>query len=139
MKSALANIGETELSSFARKLEEAGREQNAAVITAETPMFIKILRTLHKKIQPGKDTITGAVEDITDNNRTYLHEKLLAIQAASSKYDKKTAKDTLADLRQKKWPGPIKELLHTISEYLLHSEFEDAANLVGDYVKKQKL
>jgi len=139
MKSALANTGETKLSGFASKLEDAGREQNAAVISDETPAFLIELRKILEKTRPGKDDSAGAVEVITDDNRKYLYEKLIAIQAASAEYDKKAAKDALADLRTKTWPASTKELLHTISEYLLHSDFEDAANLIDNYLKKQKL
>ena len=50
MKSALSNIGETELSAFAGKLEKAGQEKDIAVIAAETPVFLDELRTVSKSL-----------------------------------------------------------------------------------------
>ncbi|MDR0497781.1 MAG: hypothetical protein LBH42_09215, partial [Treponema sp.] len=62
-----------------------------------------------------------------------LLEKLASIQTACRTYDKKAAKDSLAELRQKTWSNATKELLDTIAEHLLHSNFEEAANLVNKY------
>jgi CheY-like chemotaxis protein/HPt (histidine-containing phosphotransfer) domain-containing protein len=52
MKSALANIGEAELSAFAARLEEAGRQRDIAVIAAQTPDFVNALRAVMQKITP---------------------------------------------------------------------------------------
>ena len=51
MKSALANIKETELSDFAHKLEQAALEKNIDLIRAETPAFIDALSALSKKLR----------------------------------------------------------------------------------------
>ncbi|WP_461254882.1 hybrid sensor histidine kinase/response regulator [Treponema sp. R80B11-R83G3] len=133
MKSALANIGETKLSGVASKLEEAGRQRNIAVISDETPAFLAALRELIEKIKPN----TGSVEDevslnIEDDDKAYLLENLTAIQKACAEYDKKTAKDALAQLRQKTWPHKLTELLEKIAEHLLHSEFAEASSIAED-------
>ena len=134
IKSALANIGETELSNAALKLEEAGREQNITVISKETPVFLAALRTVIEKINPNKDSIDNEVtDDIRDDDRAYLLENLSFIHKTCMKYDKKTAKNTLAQLQQKKWPRNISEILDTIAKHLLHSEFTEAAKLAMDY------
>jgi HPt (histidine-containing phosphotransfer) domain-containing protein len=134
MKSALANIGEPKLSALARKLEEAGRERDIPLISKETPVFLSALRTLIEKIKPNKDNNDDeAVGNIQDDDRIYLLEKLYLIQEACAKYDKKTAKDALTQLRKKKWPRQVRELLDTIAEHLLHSEFTEAIKLAGDY------
>ena len=52
IKSALANIGETELSGVALRLERAGNERNLAAITEETPALIDALRLLIAKFKP---------------------------------------------------------------------------------------
>jgi PAS domain S-box-containing protein len=52
MKSAVGNISETELSAFAQKLEQAGKNNDTAVMLAETPLFINGLWELIKKITP---------------------------------------------------------------------------------------
>jgi CheY-like chemotaxis protein len=134
MKSALANIGETALSAVALNLEQSGRDNNIAAIGAGVPVFLDSLRALIERIKP-KDEDEGIVHDIRDDERRHLHEKLLTIEAACTAYNESDAYDALAELRQKKWPRPVKKLLDTIAEDLLHSEFEEAASLAGDYAR----
>jgi CheY-like chemotaxis protein len=52
MKSAVGNIGENELSSFAQKLEDAGKKNDKSEMLSETSLFIDGLRELIKKITP---------------------------------------------------------------------------------------
>jgi CheY-like chemotaxis protein len=130
MKSALANTGETELSAAAGKLEDAGQNRNIDIMISETPAFLKTLRTVIEKIKPKEDNLN--VEDLNDD-RAYLLEKLAALQKACAEYDKKAAKTALAELQQNTWSRPVGKLLDAIAEYLLHSEFTEAANLVRDY------
>jgi signal transduction histidine kinase/DNA-binding response OmpR family regulator len=132
MKSALANIGETELSGIAKKLEESGREQNITLITAETPAFINALQELIWRIR-SKENAAAAPADMNENDSALLIKKLEEINAACLNYDKKEAKKTLAELRNKAWPQPVKDLLETVSELLLHSEFEKAADITEKY------
>jgi len=135
MKSALANIGESELSAFALKMEEAGRRNDIAVISAETPAFVSSLREVIDKINPNKDeNDNDFTDEIKGEDNGYLLEKLAFIQDACAENNKKAAKDALTQLRQKKWPRRIKSLLETIAENLLHSEFTEAAKAAGDYI-----
>jgi len=125
MKSALANIGETKLSDTALKLEQAGREQNIAVITAETPAFMDALRLLIDKYKPaGNDDII----EVSDDDMVYLRNKLLDIKTACQTFDITAAKDALGSLRQKTWPRYINGMLDEISVHLLHSAFKKAAD-----------
>ncbi len=66
----------------------------------------------------------------------YLHEKLAVIKNACAEYDKKTAKKTLSNLRNMKWPPPVVELMDKIAEQLLHGEFDEAAKLAEDYTNR---
>jgi signal transduction histidine kinase/DNA-binding response OmpR family regulator len=129
MKSALANIGEGEISAFAYKLEQAGREENTSLMTDKTPMFLDQLRAVINRIKPEEKE----VDEITAEDKTYLCEKLSVFQTACEAYDKRTAKDTLAELNQKNWPHQEKELLNTIAEHLLHSDFDEAASAAKNY------
>jgi PAS domain S-box-containing protein len=134
MKSALANIGETEISAFARKLEEAGRTQNVAQITNDTPEFLSTLRAVIQKLSPIKSNIDDKTENnISDEEWADLLEKLNVIQKACIEYDKKTVKKTLAKIKEKEWTKKINMLLEEISEHLLHSEFFKIANLIDNY------
>jgi signal transduction histidine kinase/CheY-like chemotaxis protein len=130
MKSALANIGEEELSAVAKKLEAAGREGDIAVITGETPAFLSDLQAVIRKITPKDDDDSGKAED---EDQAYLQEKLLVFRAACVVYDKKSAKEVIIDLKKKKWSRPTKEMLNLLAERLLHSDFEEAANIARDF------
>ncbi|MDR2941452.1 MAG: response regulator [Treponema sp.] len=127
MKSALANVGETELSEFAKLLEQAGRNNNINLILAELPIFLESLYNVIEKFKPkeGLDGGEGTVD--MDIERPYLLEKLLIIRAACESMDKKTAKAALLELREKAWPYQVREQLAVIAELLLHSDFNEAA------------
>jgi HPt (histidine-containing phosphotransfer) domain-containing protein len=133
MKSALANVGETELSAIALRLEQAGREKDINVIKFETPEFLEKLRKTIEKIKPtDEETETG--ED-TEEALSFLSEKLINIKDACAVFDKKTAKTALNELREKTWSNNTKELLNKIAEHLLHSEFDNAATLADKHIK----
>jgi HPt (histidine-containing phosphotransfer) domain-containing protein len=51
IKSALANIGKTELSKTALRLEQAGIEKNLAVMAKETPALINALKSLTEELR----------------------------------------------------------------------------------------
>jgi len=137
MKSALANIGETELSAAAHRLEKAGRAEDVSVIMSETPAFLDALREVIGKNKPKKND-DGMTEEESPQIQAYLAEKLLAIQKACEEYDEKKAAAALAELKQKKLPNSTRELLDTIAGHLLHSDFEEAASLAKDYAKNKE-
>jgi signal transduction histidine kinase/CheY-like chemotaxis protein/PAS domain-containing protein len=126
MKSALANIGETELSGKALRLEQAGIERDLAVIEEETPAFIGALQFLcdNYKPAPNEETV-----ELTDAHLVYLRDKLLDIKMACEKFDITAAKDALGDLQRKTWPGYVNSVLDEISLHLLHSAFRKAADV----------
>jgi len=130
MKSALANIGETELSGSARILEMAGKGRDLAIISDQTPEFMNKLRAIIKKITPQEedDNDKTAQED-----QRFLQEKLIVFRAACTIYDKKAAKEVLVELKKKNWSRATKDMLNTLAEHLLHSDFEEAANIARDY------
>jgi PAS domain S-box-containing protein len=128
MKSALANVGETELSDFAKILEQAGRNNNINLILSELPIFLDALYNVIGRFRQKEEE--NAVEEETVNmdiERPHLIEKMNIIKNACETMDKKTAKTALAELKEKAWPRHIKEQLGVISELLLHSDFEEAA------------
>jgi len=126
MKSALANIGESELSKFAQNLEHAVREQNFSYVSDKTPEFLNALRSLIEKHTPKQE------ETVTEEDVAYLNEKLLEIQSACEIYDKRTAKKLLAELNEKKWLPKTKELLEKIAGYMLHSDFEAVVKVISE-------
>ena len=129
MKSALANIGETSLSAEAAALEHVGREKDINLILSGLPPFLEKLHTIIKKLEPEENAAKNA-DNAGDNK--FLEEKLLAIKEACESLDKKTAKDTLAELRKKTWPQSVDEQLSALSANLLHSEFDEAVQVIDD-------
>jgi len=134
MKSALANIGETEYSNIANILEQAGRDKNFDVISNETPALIYALKSLIMKLKPAEDGEAFAPVPPSEEDKAYLREKLLSIKSACTVFNKKAAKTALNDLRCKEWPGSINTVLEKLSVLLLHSEFKETAETAENYL-----
>jgi HPt (histidine-containing phosphotransfer) domain-containing protein len=124
MKNVLANIGETELSAAALRLEQAGNKRDLALITKETPAFTDALMSL---IDKHKTAHNDETTEISGKDTVYLRDKLSDIKTACQTFDITTAKKALDDLRQKTWPRYVNETLDEISVHLLHSAFKKAA------------
>ena len=127
MKSALANIGEKELSEAALKLEEAGKGRDFALMSDRTPAFMDALRALIEELKPREESVDVSDGEISDEDRAFLREKLLAVKAACAAFEKDAAKTALSELHQKTWPRRIAAALDEISVHLLHSAFKKAA------------
>jgi signal transduction histidine kinase/CheY-like chemotaxis protein len=133
MKSALANVGKTELSGTALRLEQAGREKDINVMTAETHKFLDSLRLVINDLKPKDEEDTG-IED-TEEALVFLREKLVVIKDACAEFDKKKVKNTLNELKEKTWSAKTRELMNSIADHLLHSEFDEVANLAEGYIR----
>jgi signal transduction histidine kinase/DNA-binding response OmpR family regulator/HPt (histidine-containing phosphotransfer) domain-containing protein len=135
MKSALANIGLSDLSNTARRLEHAGRGNDINVMLTETNSFIENLRKVITELKPMYEDAEEAGED-TEESLAVLREKLALIKEACAELDKKSAKKVLTELRENTWSQDTKELLNLIAEHLLHSGFDDAAGLIDGFLDK---
>ena len=135
MKSALANIGNMELSAVAYKLEVSGRNGDIDLIAARTPSFLASLRKLVLDLTM-KDR--GCGEAAVDADPSFLWDKLLAMREACERYDKKTARGLLAELKEKKWAKTTAELLNIVSEHLLHSDFDEIISALDEFAASGK-
>ena len=126
IKSALANIGEEELSQIAFTLEKAGRQGDKDMIAQKTQELIDALKLIIEKSEAeAEQNSTG-----TDNeDSAYLAEQLQIISDACARYDLKTVNMVLADLEKMSWTKETGELIDSISEHLLYSDFEKAGSL----------
>ena len=124
IKSALANIGQTQLSNIAAVLEKAGREADTNAIISKTPAFIEAIESLIAEMKSGEENNDA---EISAQDASFLKEKLLIIKTSCEELDKKTAKNALNELTQKTWPNAINTVIDNISTFLLHSEFNKAA------------
>jgi len=130
IKSALANIGETGLAEKAAALEIAGREKHNDILTSETPAFISSLRALTERLKPAEPD----ADENTDEDTTLLTETLRSIKAACEDYDDNAAEQLLEDLKGAAWSRDTKELLNTIAEQLLHSEFDEVVEVIDKFL-----
>jgi len=121
MKSALANIGEKEMSDTAFNLEKAGETRDIDFMSGFTPEFIQRLKSL---IEMFKQPENDAVTEINAEETSFLLHRLSSIKTACAAYDKKAAKTNLKELKQKTWPQNITNTLDEIAILLLHSEFK---------------
>ena len=133
MKSALANVGEPELSAFAGKLEQAGRNKETVAMSVETPVFLSKLGKVIEKHRSQKDEDEAGKTVVDDYE--YLRGELLAIKKACGIYDRKTIKDAITELKQKKWRPPVNEMLNTMFEYLISGDFDDISNTADRIMK----
>jgi len=132
MKSALANIGEKDLSAKASELEQAGREKNTTLIISSLPDFMKSLDKVIEKLNPPEDEENNEPVIENDESRAYLQEKLKEIQESCSSMNKKAAKEALIALKQRNWHKGLKDQLSIMTEHLLHSEFDEVAKIAAE-------
>ncbi|MCL1940322.1 MAG: ATP-binding protein [Synergistaceae bacterium] len=132
MKSVLRNVGETKLSDFALRLEQAGRNRDIAVMSSETGAFLDALRAVIKKIRPKEEEESS---DIVDEDKAYLREKLLAVKEACAEYEIGAAEEILEELKRSKWSLQTKKILSGIYDHLLHSDLTEAADAAEEYIK----
>jgi len=139
IKSALANIGEEQLSGIALKLEKSAIEKDRAILSTETPEFLNMLCALSDKIEFSKiKNKETAPDEISPDNAAFLREKLNIIKVSCKDFNIKDAKTALADLKKKTWTNEIDETLDKISMHILRGEFtklEDTLNKIPDFEK----
>jgi signal transduction histidine kinase/CheY-like chemotaxis protein len=129
MKSALANVGNHKLSELAKALETAGREENLEYIDEYIAGFIEKLQEFLKEINPQTE------DDLLPADSIVLFDNLKEISAACEDYDEGKANTLLTSLKAYKWDLETADLLAKISSYLLHAEFEEAAEAALSMIK----
>jgi len=125
MKSALANIGETKLSQMANTLEKAGKAGDRHTLAKQTMEFIDALRDTVVKTEAAIKT-DDAVED---ENPELLKTHMGIIAKACRDYDEKKAAESLETLKSMTWTAETRGRIEKITALLLHSEFDDAADV----------
>ena len=129
MKSALANIGDTELSAFAGRLEQSGRSGDTSAILTDTPDFLRKLNSVVIKLTSVVASFDNISKDIGD--LSLLQDKLTFIRLACDQYDRKTVKNSINELRDMRWPAETAELLRSMSEHLLSGDFDEVSRIAG--------
>jgi CheY-like chemotaxis protein len=123
VKSALANIGESEMSQAAFALERAALDGDVKFVFNNTENFIVKLEALLNDLPlPVNFTDDGPQ---TEEDTAYLSQQLEIIKNACIQYDDTTAYTALGKLKEKQWKWEIAYTLEEIHDALfLHSDFE---------------
>jgi HPt (histidine-containing phosphotransfer) domain-containing protein len=133
MKSALAIIGELEISKQALALEKAGREGDTGFINDNNENFIAALSGLIKKFAPNESADVDDKNIIEDTG--YLIEQLRIVKSACENYDDTAAYQALDKLKEKVWKKSTAQSLEKIRHSLyLHSDFKGVVNIVNGMV-----
>jgi len=132
VKSALANMGRLDLSATALRLEMLGRDDNIDALLTDTPGFINSLRDYVDKLKP-QDEAPAA--DAADDDTGLLREKLIIVKSACEEYDEYSSGEALAELSEKTWSPQPREMLDSIAEKLLHSDFDEIVELISAYLE----
>ncbi|MCL2174833.1 MAG: ATP-binding protein [Treponema sp.] len=124
LKSALANIGEMQLSNIALRLEQAANNAGIAVLSAETPGFMNMLRSMLRKLKRPETNDSAEDQELSNDDKMFLQNKLNEIKTACEKLNIKGVKTALSELKQKSWPPKINGTIEEISLYLIRGEYQ---------------
>ena len=128
MKSALANIGEKELSNMAEKLENAGRFGDNKYVSSTIDAFIDKLESLITKLKPAENSKNDSdiIEDIS-----LLEQQYNIIKTACADYDDDAVYQALDLLKEKEWKEETVANLEKIHQMLyFDSDYEGVMELV---------
>ena len=133
LKTALANIGNQNLSVAAYKLEVAAQENEIEKRKSEAAAFITSLRNILNELIKMDETKSC---DASDEDRPYLCEKLQEIKSACEDYDSETVNDAIKQLRCATWSQSTHELIAAIAKYLLSSDFDEIVETVDEFLDR---
>jgi len=129
IKSALANIEETELSLSAYALERAGKAHDKMILRQKTQALITSIQTI---IDNGEAKIEKKTVD-KDPDPAYLRLQMEKISKACENYEIDVANAAITDLKKTTWTKETEDVINKIAMQLLYSDFEDAAALSSSY------
>ena len=132
MKSALANIGESEASSLASELESAGINGDKDYIAANTENFVKLLEGLIHTFTPAENGIDA---EVVEEDTVFLTEQLRIVKAACEAYDDDAAYAALDRLKEKPWNKNTAGMLEQIRDALfIYSDFDGVIKTIHNGV-----
>ncbi|MCL2030643.1 MAG: ATP-binding protein, partial [Oscillospiraceae bacterium] len=137
MKSALANIGQNELSQVAAALENAGRTGDTAFISAHHDHFVTSLEALIRRLETAEPAAPPDAEP-AEEDTAYLSEQLLIIRKACEDYDDAAVYAALDRLKEKPWKAETAAVLEEIHDLLfIDSNFESVEARILTLMKEE--
>jgi len=134
MKSALHNIGKTELSKAAFVLETAGHSADMETIKVSAPRFLDKLREIIRDMSQ-KDTEYDEADEDTD----LLKAQFSVIAQACEELDLDTANRAIDTMLQRRCSNRTKENIRGISTNLLYGDFDEAAALANQAAGTERI
>ncbi len=133
LKSALASIGATKLSDFAKSLEFAGKNENISYIQSNNDSFMHELEILLDNISYiiTKDNEDSDEQDSTQSS-DWLKDELIKLKAALDEMDAIAADHIINGLSSKQWGRDINETIEQISQHILLCDYDDAIDLINN-------
>jgi HPt (histidine-containing phosphotransfer) domain-containing protein len=140
LKTMLAHIGESEISTAAHELEKAARKGKLDILLADTNSFIEMVKPVIDKVNIilSEENNENIQVEISEDDLSILREELSLLKAACNKYNGKTAEDILTQLRTGTWPLNIQNLLNIVTSCLLHSDFDEAEKVIQEFLAKEQ-
>ena len=139
LKSALASIGASSLSEYAKSLEIAGKEENAAYIKDNNEKFLEKLRILLENIKSAITQFSGTKENnAADNGMSSLTLKgsLSKLKEALNDMDTIAVDKILNELTGKNFDSETKDALQQIAHHILLCDYDDAINKIDMLIGK---
>jgi len=137
IKSALASIGEPEISGLAYALEKAGHESDGDYIDANRDDFIDILEKLVSKLR--SETAADADDSNISEDTAYLAEQLEIAKSSCDDYDDTSVYATLDRIKEKPWKNKTIDKLEQIHDTLyFESDFEGAGEKIRSLLEALK-
>ena len=132
LKSALANVGADELSETAQSLETAGDRGDMDYIKAHHSSMIKNLQLLLHRIGNAIPSEAGSGLGVSPADLTLIKSNMAELQRALENFDISRISSLVDNLQS--ISGINKNLMESISEKILISEFEEAAALIKTFL-----
>jgi signal transduction histidine kinase/CheY-like chemotaxis protein len=138
LKSASATIGAEELSQEAAQLETAGKAEDLARIKEILPSFYTNLTHITERIDAALSQTeqSNAHAPKTKRIKPSTISQLADLQTALAEKKIKDIDRLIAELEQLPLDEKIKESVTEISDFVLMSEYDEAANLLQKMLKK---
>ncbi|GHV41676.1 hypothetical protein AGMMS49546_18090 [Spirochaetia bacterium] len=133
LKSAAGTIGAVALSKAAAELEKAGNAGDRGLIAEKLPGFCGELKGLTERIGLALNTGTAGSGESVDQYLPLFTE----LSGALEQEDIRTIRRILTELEGKSFDAKTKEILNTVSNDILMSEFEEAAEAFKVLTGKQ--
>lgn len=132
MKSSSAYIGALMLSSMAKTLEYAAKDNKLEVVKYMTPTFLEEWRSYKDKLSMYKpDVQLTQIEDISN-----IHSRLNELKDALEEMDVDAADEIMAYLKQFEYTPDVTDLFDQLSIKVLNLETEEAVELI-EQIKNQ--